>query len=465
MKIVFNEKKGTPLKIIFNESNNEVASDLKENNLLKDKLGSFYFHFCKKCGGSYFLNLKDGKYTEEDLRLFGSNIIKDATRKKIEELSIELNDLEEKKQKDITYLIEGFYHGLYVFDKYKKDKKEENITIYIENVSDSVIKNINEISNIMTGVNLTRDLVNLPAIDLYPESYKDIIIKEFENLPVEVEVFNKEQIKELNMKAGLAVSYGSDKEPYFVVLKYQPNKNKQNFLTLVGKGLTYDSGGYAIKPASGMTTMNCDMAGSATVIGAIKALALNKVRQNVYGVMFLTENMINGSSYKNGDIISSMKGSSIYVGNTDAEGRLTLADSIYYAATKLKSKAIVETSTLTGACVYALGDQIIGAVSNDNKLFKQVEKAGDSSGEQIHLFPTNQKMRDALKSKVADITNTPKQAGAITAGLFLEHFVEGKPFVHLDMAGPAYIDKYLYYPGGASGIGVRTFYNLAKKFK
>lgn len=465
MNIFFNEKKGTQIKLVFNETLNELETKLKENNLLGKDTGSIYYYFNPNGDSTLFLNLDSLKATLEQLRLAGHNLAKQIVGLKLGDVFIDLASLDEKAQKFLPHLVEGLFHGVYKFDKYKKENKEENFNLYLVNISESLINDVNEIQNIMVGIYLTRDLVNTPANDLYPESYKNIILKELEGLPIDIKVFNKEEIIKLNMQAGLSVSLGSDREPYFIELKYQPNKKKKDFLTLVGKGLTYDSGGYAIKSPNGMTTMKADMSGSAAVLGAIKALALNKVNQNVCGVMFLTENMINGSSYKNGDIISSMKGTSIFIGNTDAEGRVTLADSIYYAATKVNSKAIVEISTLTGACVYALGDHIIGAVTNNDKLFDSVLKAGELAGEQIHKFPVNEKLKSSLKHDLADITNTPRGAGAITAGLFLTEFAENKPFVHLDIAGPAYFDKYHYYPGGATGIGVKTFYNLAKKFK
>ena len=187
----------------------------------------------------------------------------------------------------------------------------------------------------------------------------------------------------MGMKALLAVNAGSDKHPRFVVMRYLPNKDVQEHITFVGKGLTYDSGGYAIKPANSMATMHSDMAGSAAVVGAMKAISDNKLPVNVVAVTALTENLINGSAYKNGDIVSSMKGTTIEIGNTDAEGRVTLADSIYYAATKLNSTKIVELSTLTGACIVALGTEIIGSTTNNQTWFKEVQQAGERAGEMI----------------------------------------------------------------------------------
>ena len=266
------------------------------------------------------------------------------------------------------------------------------------------------------------------------------------------------------MDAFYAVAKGSDKEPRFIVLKYLPEGKDVAPIALVGKSMTYDSGGYAVKPASSALTMKCDMSGGGSVVGTVYALAKNKVKKNVVAVMAACENMISGKAYVNGDIISSMKKTTIEVLNTDAEGRLTLADAIYYAVTKLKPSAVIDIATLTGACVVALGDHTTGMVTNNDELCEKLEKTSKFTGEYMHKFPVVKEMRELLKGKQGDLVNsTGRYGGAITAGLFLENFVENTPWVHLDIAGPAYVEHpYSVYTYGASGVPVRTLYYFIK---
>ena len=298
---------------------------------------------------------------------------------------------------------------------------------------------------------------------MYPESFANYVVDLFKDLPVEVDVLDKNQIENLNMKAFLSVSEGSDKEPKFVIIKYMPEDKKEH-ITFVGKGLTYDSGGYAIKTTSGMVNMKSDMAGASSVVGAIYALAKNEVQTNVVGVMALCENLISGSAYKNGDIISSMKGTTIEIANTDAEGRVTLADSLYYAATKLNSTTIVDLATLTGACIVALGEKVTGVVSNDDNVCESLIDASLRADENMFRFQVFNEHRQQIKGTEGDIKNsTTGGAGAITAGVFLEEFVENKPWAHLDIAGPAFQDSQSsYLPKGATGTPVKTLYEFAK---
>ncbi|MDL2311117.1 leucyl aminopeptidase, partial [Peptostreptococcaceae bacterium OttesenSCG-928-C18] len=367
----------------------------------------------------------------------------------------------------IPALIEGIFQSDYKFDTYKtKDKdKKINLTINLNNINNLNYDIINDISNIVNGINITRELVNIPAIDLYPEVLANKTLELLEPLGVQVTVFDKSQIEELGMEAFLSVAKGSDREPKFIKIEYNPIDNGE-VLALVGKGLTYDSGGYAIKPPLGMDTMMGDMAGSATVIGTIYALAKNNIKQNVVGLIAACENMISGKAYKNGDIVKSMKGTTIEVKNTDAEGRITLADALYYAATKTKASTIIDLATLTGACVVGLGEFTTGVITNNDNLYSKLEEASLKSGEHIWQLPIIEETRELVKSKIADITNsTGRYGGAITAGIFLEEFVENKPWVHMDIAGPAYTQTpYSYIPYGATGIPVKTLYNFIKYF-
>lgn len=369
-------------------------------------------------------------------------------------------------KKSMKAVLEGALQEGYAFDKYMENKKKrymEKLSIVaIEGKEDSLEEVVETVKTLMEGVNLTRDLVNEPANVIYPESLAQRAVEALSPLGVEVTVYGKKEIEEIGMKAFLEVARGSDKEPKFIVMKYLPEGEDKEAVALVGKGLTYDAGGYAIKPATGMVTMKADMGGSGAVIGAIYALAKNKVKKNVIGLVAACENLISGDAYKNGDIIETMMGKTIEVINTDAEGRLTLADAIYYAATKVNSSMIVDLATLTGACVVALGEYTTGAVTNTDELYEKIAKAAERSGESVWRLPVIKEMRNLLKGSQGDLKNsTGRFGGAITAGAFLEEFCQRKPWIHLDIAGPAYTESaYSYIPKGASGIPVKTLYNF-----
>lgn len=367
----------------------------------------------------------------------------------------------------IRAFLEGLYQSEYQFDRYKtkkenNDAKNKDREIHVfASVDESVgLERIEEAQTIVEGVFLARDLVNTPSIDLYPETLADRAHEALTAVGVDVEILDKAQIEALGMQAFLAVSKGSERDPRFIIMKYLPLGEDVPALTLVGKGLTYDSGGYAIKPATGMVTMKSDMGGSASVIGAMYAIAKSKLKKNVIALVASCENMISGGAYKNGDVISSMKGSTIEVNNTDAEGRLTLADAIYYAATKVNSEAIIDLATLTGACVVALGEYTTGAVTNAPDIYQGLENASLQEGELLWKLPAFQEMREMIKGDIADLNNSPgRMGGAITAGLFLEHFAEDKPWVHLDIAGPAFATAARsYLPKGGTGVMVKTLY-------
>lgn len=370
---------------------------------------------------------------------------------------------------DVTALqgaVEGVLQAEYVFDTYKSDKKTKVLSeVSFVSSLDNAEKVLQTTVNVLDGVNLTRELVNTPANDLYPETLADRVIKEFEGTDVSVEVFDKAALEDLGAHALLAVSQGSAKEPRMVILRYLPLGDDEPVISLVGKGVTYDSGGYAIKNARGMSTMMADMAGAASMIGTMKALAANNIQQNVVALIGATENMISGEAFKNGDIIQTLKGTTVEVVNTDAEGRLVLADVLYYAATEINSKCIIDAATLTGAVVAALGTNMTGLLTNNQAFADKVLKASKAVGEDMWQLPITDEFREKIKGDFGDIMNSlksPSGAGTISAAAFLENFVEDVPWVHLDIAGTAYAgskgNKYL--PKGASGIPVKTLYQF-----
>lgn len=364
-------------------------------------------------------------------------------------------------------ILEGALQTNYSFDKYKtldkKEKVEAMICIEAQWCVDKE-KYLEEVENMMEGVTIARNLVNEPPIYMTPDRLAQSAKELLEPLGVKVTIYDEKELEEMGMEGLLSVGGGSDNPPRFIKMEYTPQGDDEQNLVLVGKGLTYDSGGYSIKPTNSMVDMKSDMAGSAAVIGAMAALAKNKGTQNVTALVAACENLISGHAYKPGDIVGTMAGKTIEVLNTDAEGRITLADALYYGATKCNPRAIIDTATLTGAAVVALGSVFTAALSNDEELYLSFKKASENAGENIWLMPSHESYRDMIKGDLADIKNSvPGGAGMITAGMFLEHFVEDVPWIHLDIAGTSYLSKSdRYLPKGATGVMVKTFYEFAK---
>ncbi|MDO5026663.1 MAG: leucyl aminopeptidase [Tissierellia bacterium] len=469
MKLVLNEKKDLKVSAVFEDLPKcEKRQKLADNKLFEGKYGTSYMSLDLDAKGHIWLGLGDSKDINGH-KLIESfyKIAKELKKLNVNEIALKIQKQFPKDKKFLLNVLEGFLQAEYKWEDYKTEKSDDfELTVSLLDADEDILKDFEELKNLIEGVGITRTLVNIPANDLYPETLANKVVDLFKDTEVEVEVLDKKQCEELGMEAMLQVARGSSKEPRFIIMRYMPLKGQKDHLTFVGKGLTYDSGGYALKPASGMVTMKCDMGGAGSVIGALYALEKNKVQKNVVGVIAAVENMVSGDAYKNGDIIGSMKKTRIEIGNTDAEGRVTLADSLYYSATKLNSKAIVDLATLTGACIVALGEKTTGMVSNDDHIANLLLEASSDVSENLHRFSVFDVHREQIKGTFGDIKNSTKGgAGSITAGLFLEHFVEGKPWAHLDIAGPAYFDNaWSYYPAGGSGIPVKTIYEFAKRF-
>lgn len=361
--------------------------------------------------------------------------------------------------------MEALKVSFYNFDHYKKDKKDPSLkTVNFSSDLSSFEDNANEILNVIDGQFLARDLVNLRSNDIYPETLANRAKEELSPLGVDVKIYEKDEIERMGLTAFLEVGKGSDKLPRLIVMEYLHGDKDVAPKVFVGKGLTYDSGGYSIKPSDGMKTMNSDMAGSATVIGAMKAIASNNLKVNVVAIVAACENAINGSAYKPGDVIKARNGMTIEVDNTDAEGRITLADAVNYGATEYKPEMIVDLATLTGAVLVALGETYTGAVTNNEDAFSKVKAAADKSYEKIWQLPNDDFIKTYNDSEIADIKNSGgRLGGSISAGQFVGAFVEDYPWVHLDIAGTAYISKPQgLNEAGATGVHVKTLYNLAK---
>jgi leucyl aminopeptidase len=320
---------------------------------------------------------------------------------------------------------------------------------------------INRANQIVSGVILARQLVAAPANAVTPITLADTAKAIANDHGLQVEILEREDCEKLGMGAFLGVAQASDLPPKFIHLIYKPEGTPKRKLAIIGKGLTFDSGGLNIKGAgSGIETMKIDMGGAAATLGAAKAIAQLKPEVEVHFISAATENMISGHAMHPGDVLTASNGKTIEVNNTDAEGRLTLADALVYAD-QLGLDAIVDLATLTGANVIALGDDIAGLFTPNDAVASELEKAAETSGEKIWRMPMEEKYFEGLKSGIADMKNTgPRPGGAITAALFLKQFVKDTAWAHLDIAGPVWADKENGYNGpGATGYGVRTLVN------
>ncbi len=361
----------------------------------------------------------------------------------------------------IQAVTEGVILGLYSFKKYKSKKDQaapevSRIKIVGRNRA-GMNGAIERGKAIAEAVNWTRDLVNEPANNMTPTLLAEAAVSQAEKLGLSIEVFDRDKIAEMGMGGLIGVSQGSQQPPKFIVMSYKGTKSDKIDLALVGKGITFDSGGISIKPSENMADMKGDMAGAASVLGTVIAIAKLKPALNVTAVCPATENLPSGSALKPGDVIKALNGKTMEILNTDAEGRLILADALSYAV-NLGARKIIDVATLTGACQVALGNICTGAFGNNQPLMNSVLAAGEEAGEYVWQMPMFPEYAELIKSTVADIKNTGgRYAGAITAAKFLEEFVSRTPWVHLDIAGTSDTDKDKGYNlKGATGTPVRT---------
>lgn len=354
------------------------------------------------------------------------------------------------------------------FDKYKTKKDEKIKLTKIQYISaDITSSNTNFISfkNLAESIFLTRHVVSEPGNVIYPESFAEIAQKELLPFGIEVEILNKNDMTALGMNALLGVAQGSEKEPKLVVLTWNGAEDKSSKpIAFIGKGVTFDSGGISLKPSDGMEDMRCDMAGAGTVLGLMKAVAMNKLSVNVVGVMGLVENMPSGSAQRPGDIVKSMSGQTIEVLNTDAEGRLVLADALWYTQNRFSPKAMIDLATLTGAIIIALGHEFAGLFSNNDELVDAIQKSADTTGEKVWRLPMTENFDKGIDSDIADIRNTAKpnvRGSSITAAHFLKRFVNELPWAHIDIAGVESVANDLFICNkGATGFGVHLLYDF-----
>jgi leucyl aminopeptidase len=361
----------------------------------------------------------------------------------------------------------------YRFDKYHTKKTADDkptlhtLSIAVANAK-AVAKPYAELEKLADGVFFTRDLVSEPANIINPETLAQQCL-ELEKLGVDVQILGEEEMYELGFGALLGVGQGSTKESQLVIMRWNGlgKSSKTPPLAFVGKGVTFDTGGISIKPAGGMEEMKWDMGGAGTVIGLMKALAGRKAKANVVGVAGLVENMPGGNAQRPGDVVTSYSGQTIEVLNTDAEGRLVLADALWYTQKHFKPRFIIDLATLTGAIIVALGTSRAGLFSNNDKLSEQLFKTGEKTGEEVWRLPLGDVYDKQINSDIADMQNIgrDREAGSITAAQFLQRFVNKTPWVHLDIAGVAWSKKDAdICPKGATAFGVRLLNQLVADY-
>jgi len=442
-------------KKIKNSVLSSILKSVLDNQLFQDQLliqkeyknTNYIFINCKKLSMS------------SDYENIGSKLFDYLKKNKIENSYVNISKI------DISHVqLEMIIHGAklksYNFNIYKSNnKKNKNINLNV--VGKQIVKsNIlrKKLDALLDGVFFTRDLVSEPGNILHPDEYAKRLLK-LKKIGLKVKVYNETKLKKLGCNALLGVGQGSIRGSYLVTIEWNGNKSKSKPLAFVGKGVCFDTGGISLKPARFMEDMTYDMAGSAVVVGLMKNFALRKAKINAVGVVGLVENMPGGNAQRPGDIVKSYSGKTIEVLNTDAEGRLVLADALSYTEKKFKPEIIVDLATLTGAIIVCLGSEYAGLFSNNDKLSKQIFDAGEKVDEKVWRLPLHKNYDKLMDSKTADMQNINYVggAGSTTAAQFLQRFIINKtPWAHLDIAGMAF-SKYAgaLNSGGATGYGVR----------
>ncbi len=413
---------------------------------------------------------ESNKVTLEYIRRAGATAAKKAQEIKLSSIAYILDIFDNgnlpltDSYEDISCAIaEGAVLGTYKFATYFTDDEQKSthlkavsLIAHAKKYLKEIEKGTNRAAAICEGVYLARDLGNTPGLDLYPGTLAAIARDKCRKAGCNVTVLDEKKITSLKMGGVLSVSKGSERLPRFIIIEWNGGRRSEKPYVLVGKGITFDTGGISLKPSANMAEMKMDMSGAAAVIGAMMTVAALKLPVNVIGLVPACENMPSGKAIRPGDVIRIMDGKTVEVDNTDAEGRLILADALVYAK-RYKPKAVVDLATLTGACVVALGHYATGMMGNDDNILDALKAAGDRSYERVCELPLYDEYEKLIKSNVADVKNVGgRWAGAITAGWFLKKFVDEYPWVHLDIAGTAILEENGdYTQKGASGVGVR----------
>ncbi|RBQ29636.1 leucyl aminopeptidase [Aliarcobacter vitoriensis] len=464
--VELNKNKDFDLEIVFINSLEEII-DSKDKNTLeqlefkaKDEVSTILVESKK-----IYVGFEE--YSYDSLAISIATAVKKFKSTKFKSAKIVLNT---KLEENFKALVEGAVLGNYSFDTYKSEKniKKQELFFVVEEKNSNLNAILKESLTISKAVNIARDMVNTSPADFYPEIFVKEAQKIAKDLELDCEVYGEKYLEKNNMMAMHSVGRASVHESHLIHLKYKPKKALKK-VVLVGKGLTYDSGGLSLKPSDFMVTMKADKSGAVAVLNSIKVIAELKLPIEVHAIIGAVENMIGGNAYKPDDILKAKNGKTIEVRNTDAEGRLVLADCLCYAQDTIKNiDYILDFATLTGACVVGLGEYTTGIMGNNESLKQQALNSCQNSGEYATKLDFNRYLKKCIKSEIADVCNisNTRYGGAITAGMFLDNFIyeENKnKWIHFDIAGPAFVEKpWGYNPYGASGTGVRMAVQFVK---
>src|SRR6185369_5580412 len=411
---------------------------------------------------------KAEKFTNSDLRKLAGAAVRALKPRKLRSLAFLLPDAIPAEEA-LSAVVEGAIVGDFDPDTYKSDRKDqrvESLSVLASGNERTLPSALEKARIVGESQNFTRELVNEPSNRMTPAILADRAKQMCDEVGLKCEVYGADKIKELKMGAFWGVAQGSDEPPRLIVMRYEPaGAPEKPVLGLVGKGITFDTGGISIKPADGMEKMKYDMAGGATMIGAMRAIALLKPKVKVIGIVCATENMPSGKAQKPGDIQTAMSGKTIEIINTDAEGRLVLADGLCYAR-QLGCTHLIDAATLTGAVVVALGYANVGVFANDESFYQRFATTLAKSGENMWRLPVNDEYLDMTRSSIADLMNTGgRWGGASTAAAFLREFAETTPWIHLDIAGTAWMEENKpWIAKGPSGVAVRSLIEFAREF-
>ncbi|MBA4447342.1 MAG: leucyl aminopeptidase [Nitrosopumilaceae archaeon] len=408
--------------------------------------------------------------TKDTFRQISGRIAQKARELKLKEFSIIVPPTFVMDQiSSSAQIVEGAKMALYKFEKFKAEKEENSpdLTIIVSK-SNNVLQSIKTAEVVADGAIFTKSIANLPPNECTPSVLADFA-KTISKNKMKCKIISKPELKKKGFGGITAVGQGSKNEPKLIILEHNKGSKNEKPIVLVGKAVTFDTGGISLKPGANMDEMKFDKCGGCTVLGIMKAVSELKLPINVIGIVPSVENMPGGESYRPGDIIKLYSGKTAEILNTDAEGRLILADALTYGEKHYSPKAIIDFATLTGACIIALGTNVAGMVSNDEKLSKKIFEASKNTTEQIWELPLNQEFMDMIKSDVADMKNMGigRAAGTITAAAFLRNAIENTPWTHLDIAGVAWTQiatkEKSYNPKGATGFGVRLILDYLQK--
>jgi leucyl aminopeptidase len=444
-------------------ANGEASAKMFETTLL---------HHPDKLKAKRLLLLGGGKaksFTGHELRRLAGAAVRTLKTRGMRSFAFVTPENGIKPEEAVKAIVEGTFVGNFESDTYKSDRKDQSIdalTVVARGDKTKLQQTVDEARVIGESQNFTRMLVNEPSNRMTPSILADHAKKMAAEVGLKCEVFGADKIKELKMGAFWGVAQGADEPPALIVLRYEPaGAPEKPVLGLVGKGITFDTGGISIKPADGMEKMKYDMAGGAAMLGAMRAIALLKPKVKVTCIVLATENMPSGKAQKPGDVQIAMSGKTIEIINTDAEGRLVLADGLCYAR-QLGCTHLIDAATLTGAVVVALGQANAGVFANDDQMYERFQRALEQAGEKFWRLPLGEEYLELMRSNIADLVNSGgRWGGASTAASFLKEFAEDTPWLHLDIAGTAWMDEPKpWIAKGPSGIAVRSLVEFAKKF-